>query len=171
AQPRKAAERPSVAAAPPIAASAPTPSPATAQASAVTTPAEAPQAAPAVAEAALPEPAPESAPVSAAVGSTPPSTTKPAPVAKAPALAGELKLLAAAQQALREQQLPRALEFLDEHAARYPRGALRPERLAARAVVLCRMGEANAGLMALRRLESETPSSPLLGWARDACGE
>jgi hypothetical protein len=41
--------------------------------------------------------------------------------------------------------------------------------MAARAVVLCRMGETTAGQSVLRRLESETPSSPLLGWAEDAC--
>jgi hypothetical protein len=31
------------------------------------------------------------------------------------------------------------------------------------------MGETNAGRAELRRLEAETPSSPLLRWARTAC--
>jgi hypothetical protein len=79
-------------------------------------------------------------------------------------------LLAAAQQAMRTQKLSRALDLLDEHATRFPRGALRPERLAARAVVLCRMSETNTGRAALHRLEAETSESPLLAWAREACG-
>ena len=33
-----------------------------------------------------------------------------------------------------------------------------------------RVQAAPDGEAALRRLESETPSSPLLSWARDACG-
>jgi hypothetical protein len=86
------------------------------------------------------------------------------------ALGSELSLIAGAQQALRDGQPARALTVLNDHAARHPYGALRPERLAVRAVALCRMGETNAGRAELRKLEAEAPSSPLLRWARTNCG-
>jgi hypothetical protein len=106
-------------------------------------------------------PSSASAPQPLAAASTP---SKPAP------LSGEIQILASAQRALRDGQFPRALTLLNEHAARYPHGALRPEQLAARTVVLCRMGEINAGRSELQRLQAEAPSSPLLRWAREACG-
>jgi RNA polymerase sigma-70 factor (ECF subfamily) len=109
-----------------------------------------------------------SRPLSAATNAA--ATGSPESAAKLPALSGELKLLASAQQALRDDQLPRALTLLNEHATRYPRGALRPERLAARAVALCRMGEKNAGRAEAQKLATETPSSPLIRWARSICG-
>ena len=86
------------------------------------------------------------------------------------ALGSELSLIAGAQQALRDGQPARALTVLNDHAARHPFGALRPERLAVRAVALCRMGETNAGRAELRKLETETPGSPLIRWARSNCG-
>jgi hypothetical protein len=103
---------------------------------------------------------------SRSVGAVP----KPAGAVKPPALSGELKLLASAQHALRDNQLPRALELLNEHATRYPAGALRPERLAARAVVFCRMGEKNLGRAEVQKLQAEAPTSPLVRWAREVCG-
>ncbi len=87
-----------------------------------------------------------------------------------PPLSGELKLLANAQQALRQREFSHALELLDAHAERFPHGALRPERLAVRAVVLCRMGDPVAGRNEARRLEAEAPSSPLIAWVRSGCG-
>jgi hypothetical protein len=89
---------------------------------------------------------------------------------KPPALSGELELLASAQHALRDNQLPRALELLNAHAARYPAGALRPERLAVRAVVFCRMGEKNLGRAEVQKLQVEAPTSPLVRWSREVCG-
>jgi hypothetical protein len=85
------------------------------------------------------------------------------------ALAGELSLLGAAQRALSTKQFARALALLDQHAVRYPSGSLLPERLAARAVVLCRMDRVSAGLGELRLLEARAPASPLLHWARTNC--
>jgi hypothetical protein len=84
-------------------------------------------------------------------------------------LAGELRLLGAAQRALSNKQFARALALLDEHASRYPTGSLVPERLAARAVVLCRMDRVSAGLSELQLLEAGAPASPLLHWARTSC--
>ena len=139
-----------------------------------------------------PIPAPEESPPQPTAArepaSTPAAAVAPAPVApppplqpaaaapvtaaapKLPALSGELELLSDAQRALREDQLSRALALLDQHAARYPRGALTPERLAARAVVLCRMGDAPSGRAEARRLEASAPSSPLIAWVRSRCG-
>jgi hypothetical protein len=109
---------------------------------------------------------PQVAGASRSVGAVP----KPAGASKPPALSGELKLLASAQHALRDNELPRALELLNEHATRYSAGALRPERLAARAVVFCRMGERNLGRAEVQKLEAEAPTSPLVRWAREVCG-
>jgi hypothetical protein len=93
-----------------------------------------------------------------------------AAAARAPTLAGELALLDAAQGALARGEFQRALQQLDQHAARYPSGSLAPERSAARAVTLCRLQRRSDGLRELQRLQSHAPSSPLLAWVREACG-
>jgi hypothetical protein len=85
------------------------------------------------------------------------------------ALSAELVLLAQAQRALRQGELPRALALLDEHAAEHPHGALREERLAARAVALCRMGQLDDGRVAAERLAKQAPRSPHLPWVKKAC--
>jgi hypothetical protein len=80
-----------------------------------------------------------------------------------------LALLDAAQRALAQGELRSALAQLDQHAARFPTGGLVPERLAARAVTLCRMQRNAEGLHELQRLKARAPASPLLAWAREAC--
>jgi len=86
-----------------------------------------------------------------------------------PALSPELRLLAQAQRALRDGRLPQALELLDEHAERFPQGALQEERHAARAVTLCRMGNHSAARMERAKLEGRNARSPLLPWVRSSC--
>jgi hypothetical protein len=88
---------------------------------------------------------------------------------QAPDLADELALLSAAQRAIRTRDYTQALALLDEHAARHATGSLTPERLAARAVALCRLQRVPAGLSELQRLETRAPQSPLLPWARTNC--
>jgi hypothetical protein len=87
----------------------------------------------------------------------------------APSLSEELALMAAAQRALARNQLPRALALLDRHAQRYPSGALVPERIAARAVALCRSHLPEQGARELHNLIARAPSSPLIGWVRADC--
>jgi hypothetical protein len=104
------------------------------------------------------------APAEAAQPAAPPTA------ASARSLAGELALLDAAQRALARGELRIALAQLDQHAARFPGGGLVPERLAARAVTLCRMQRNAEGRRELQRLQARAPASPLLAWARAACG-
>jgi hypothetical protein len=85
------------------------------------------------------------------------------------ALSGELALLAQAQRALHDGKLSLALTLLDQHGAEHAQGSLLEERLAARAVVLCRMHQLKAGNFEAQRLAAQTPRSPLLPWVRSAC--
>jgi hypothetical protein len=87
------------------------------------------------------------------------------------ALAGELQLLAQAQRALHDGKLSLALTLLDQHSAQHAQGSLREERVAARAVVLCRMHQSAAGNAEAQRLAASTPRSPLLPWVRSACAK
>lgn len=109
----------------------------------------------------------ESAGASSAADSRQPSVVKaPQPGV---ALSGELELLARAQRALHDGKLSLALTLLDQHGAQHAQGSLREERLAARAVVLCRMQRVEAGSAEAQRLAALTPRSPLLPWVRAAC--
>jgi len=85
------------------------------------------------------------------------------------ALSGELQLLAQAQRALHDGKLSLALTLLDQHSSQHAQGSLREERLAARAVVLCRMHHSAAGNAEAQHLAASTPRSPLLPWVRSAC--
>lgn len=87
----------------------------------------------------------------------------------APALSPELRLLAQAQRALRDGRLAQALDLLDEHADRFPQGALQEERHAARAVTLCRLGNHAAARVETAALEAKNARSPLLPWVRASC--
>jgi hypothetical protein len=94
----------------------------------------------------------------------------PAPPASAPvdALQGELALVRAAHDALREGRPAIALERIEEHRRIYPDGTLGEERDALRVDALC----------ALRRPDAETevqaflashPASPFVARVREAC--
>jgi hypothetical protein len=119
-------------------------------------------------------PAAQGARPAAAERAPAPPTQSARPAAAAPAvnarsLTGELALLDAAQRALAKGELHSALAQLDQHAARFPNGSLVPERLAARAVTLCRMQRNREGELELRELQKRAPASPLLSWARASC--
>jgi hypothetical protein len=89
------------------------------------------------------------------------------PVATDPArtLAAETALLRDADRALRAGDTATALARLDEHAERYPNGALAPERVAERLIVLCSLGVADPHAVA-RFLDVR---SPLAARVRRAC--
>jgi TolA-binding protein len=131
-------------------------------------------AAPAAPEAAAPAaPAAVSVPVGARASSfarvapaTPPAAT-PA-IASADTLADETRLLRAADQALRSGDAQRAVSLLDEHAARYPHGALAPERGAERMIARCQLGQGDAS--SARSYLTTHPDSAFTARIRDACG-
>jgi hypothetical protein len=83
-------------------------------------------------------------------------------------LAEETRLLREADQALRAGNAPRALTLLDEHASRYPRGALAPERNAERLIARCKLGQVEAkSAQAYLSTHANSAFAPRI---RDACG-
>ena len=91
------------------------------------------------------------------------------PVARddASTLAAETALLRDADRALRAGDTATALARLDEHAARFPNGALAPERSAERLIVLCQLGVADP--RAVTRFLDARSGSPLAARVRRAC--
>jgi outer membrane protein assembly factor BamD (BamD/ComL family) len=75
-----------------------------------------------------------------------------------------------AHAALGAGQAARALELLDEHAARFPASALEPERSAERVFALCLDGRVDAARAAASRFISLHPTGPLSQRVRASCG-
>lgn len=106
-----------------------------------------------------------------------PATPAPVPrkraverrVAAAPGgtLADETALLRQADRALRAGDRSAALASLDEHAARFPAGALAMERTALRLIVSCDLGVAQQGTIAAYL--AAHPGAPLAARVRRAC--
>ena len=90
----------------------------------------------------------------------------PAPVT-AETLADETRLLRDADQALRAGNARRALSLLDEHASRYPRGVLTPERNAERMIARCKLGQIEP--KSAEAYLGSHPNSAFLPRIRDAC--
>ena len=112
-------------------------------------------------------------PAHAALPVPPRGTAKPSPSSNAelgPDVEGEIALLAEAQKALAAGQPARALQFLDEHASTYPRGALGPERAVARVIALCNLGSFAAARRDASAFLRNNPASPLSDRIRAACG-
>jgi hypothetical protein len=82
-------------------------------------------------------------------------------------LAAETALLRDADRALRAGDTATALARLDEHASRFPNGALAPERSAERLIVLCQLGVADS--RAVDRFLAARSGSPLAARVRRAC--
>jgi hypothetical protein len=82
-------------------------------------------------------------------------------------LAAETALLRDADRALRAGDTATALARLDEHATRFPKGALAPERSAERLIVLCEVGAADP--RAVARFLVSRSGSPLAARVRRAC--
>jgi hypothetical protein len=82
----------------------------------------------------------------------------------------ELEWIGAAQDALRKGQPSSVLRLVQEHAFRYPQGALAPERLALHALALCALQRRAAARTVLADLARRTPSSPLLDRVQRSCG-
>jgi hypothetical protein len=81
----------------------------------------------------------------------------------------EVALLSRAQAELSRGRAQQALDALKEHAQRFPRGALRNERVATRARALCALGRTQEANAELDRMERLNPGSPYWARAREAC--
>jgi hypothetical protein len=125
---------------------------------------------------ALPRAAPEPPAPPVSPPSAPPVAVRPpvarvrhAPERHAPVstLADETTLLRDADRALRAGDTATALERLDEHATRFPKGTLAPERAAERLIVLCEVGAADQ--RAVSQFLAGHSGSPLAARVRRAC--
>ncbi len=83
----------------------------------------------------------------------------------------EAKLLAAAHAELSRGNAGAALVILDQHAARFPRGTLAPERRATRAMALCKAGRTDEGKRELAALYGADSKSPMAQKIDRACGK
>jgi hypothetical protein len=84
-------------------------------------------------------------------------------------LGEELALISAAQSALRAGDTTRAFALLQQHAQRFPGGALTQERLATQALASCSAGRYADGQRAIEQLALAAPNSPWLAGARRSC--
>jgi len=82
-------------------------------------------------------------------------------------LAAETKLLRAADRALRDGDTEAAAARLDDHAARFPSGALAPERTAEQLIVACEVGTADRAHV--DRFLATHATSPFAARVRRAC--
>ncbi len=95
-----------------------------------------------------------------------PAREKPA---EAPQIASELALLKSAQRELASANASQSLALLDDHARRYPEGALKAERLGARVFALCQLGQVEQARAAAREFLSVAGSSPLVPRVLASC--
>jgi hypothetical protein len=105
-------------------------------------------------------------PVFANGGSNAVATTAP----HASSLEEETALLRSAHEALQANDPARALRLLDEHASRFPSGALEPEESADRVFALCAEQKTDAARTAANTFLSAHPTGPLAVRVRASCG-
>jgi hypothetical protein len=101
------------------------------------------------------------------------TTAKPPPfrgAGESDALDSEVALLGKAQRALSSGRYSEALASLQQHATRFPKGALTGEREASRAIALCRSGSSTRGREIAARYLARHAESPLCARVRAACG-
>jgi hypothetical protein len=115
---------------------------------------------------------PPPAPVPAAA---PPETVeheRPARAVPGPAstLAEETRLLRAAQTARREGKDSLALGLLEQHARRFPHGALSVERDVAQALALCAQGQVEASNRLRQMVLEQAPKVPAVSRILEPCG-
>jgi hypothetical protein len=114
---------------------------------------------------------PAPAPLTAEPSATPPPQHRViahrAPPTPARDLAAETELLRAADRALRDGDTAAAGARLDEHAARFPSGALAPERIAEQLIVACEVGAADRSRV--DRFLATHATSPFAARVRRAC--
>jgi len=84
-------------------------------------------------------------------------------------VATELALLKAAQRELNTANATMSLALLDDHARRYPDGALKSERLAARVFALCQLGRVDQARAAALEFMNAAGDSPLVPRVLASC--
>lgn len=87
-----------------------------------------------------------------------------------PSVAGEVALLKDAQLALAAGDGTAALALLEQHAKRFPGGALVAERMAARVFALCELGRQEQARSAAQAFLRVAPDSPLVPRVMASCG-
>ncbi|MBX3272056.1 MAG: hypothetical protein KF729_17455, partial [Sandaracinaceae bacterium] len=87
----------------------------------------------------------------------------------APSLSSETELLRDAHRALQAGAPARALTLLDEHAARFPSGALSEERAATRVLALCEAGREDSARSEAARFLAAHPRSMHAARVRASC--
>lgn len=92
-----------------------------------------------------------------------------APITTTETLREETRLLRAARGALEANHAAQSVAFLDQHAERFPHGVLHEERLALRAIALCRLGQHSVARNMIDELRKLYPSSPQLPPTLAAC--
>jgi hypothetical protein len=91
------------------------------------------------------------------------------PSAAPPSLGDETRVLEAAQRELASGRAASALSLLDEHAKRFPSGALGEERTAARVLSLCALGRTEEARRTATAFLEGSPRSPLIPRLRGSC--
>jgi hypothetical protein len=121
-----------------------------------------------------PPPAPpvvEAPPAEAPVVEAPPvPSVSASATSRRDRLAEEVAMLSRATGALNGGRASDALRVLDEHARKFPNGALTEERRGARAQALCALGMRADAEKELVSLARTSPRSPHLARARKLCG-
>lgn len=97
----------------------------------------------------------------------PKPTAKPTPITDT--IAEEASLLRAAHASLAKNDGNGAMSSLDEHARRFPRGALAEEREAAKVMALCAQGRASEARASASAFVSANPRSPFAAQVRRSC--
>lgn len=103
-------------------------------------------------------------------GAHPGTPATPVPAAPTSDVAAEVRLIGEAHKAIRGGDAERALLLLEEHARRFPKGALGEERDAARIAALCALGRTAEARDATDRFLRALPLSPHAGPLRASCG-
>lgn len=96
-------------------------------------------------------------------------TSSPAAIVATDTITEEAALLRAAHASLASGDGASAMRALDEHARRYPRGALAEEREAARVLALCAQGRASEARASASAFVSANPRSPYAAQVRRSC--
>ncbi len=97
------------------------------------------------------------------------SAAPAAPTVATSDVATELALLKAAQRDLNAANATASLALLDDHARRYPDGALKAERLAARVFALCQLGRVDQARAAALEFMNAAGDSPLVPRVLASC--
>ncbi len=85
-------------------------------------------------------------------------------------LKAELALIRGAQTALRSKDPTRALQLVGTHEARFPKGVLTEERLAAKALAQCQLGQMGAARGTIEKFRLASSQSPLWDRVAQECG-